>query len=114
MKTICVQGRCLLVGTIFFCLLLSPELTRAQSNLFLMISQPGDYIGQGSTYVTTNAAEFSISGDLQTFGVSAFGYGLTFDGPGSEDLAVGEYPGTARWPFNGNSAGLDTSGNGRG
>src|SRR5712691_8512361 len=114
MKTLDINYKHWIMGVMVLSLLLTSQVTQAQSNLFLMISQPGDYIGQGNTYVTTNPAEFSVSGNATTFGASAFGYGLTFDGPGSDELAVGEYPGATRWPFNGAAPGLDTSGNGRG
>src|SRR5437899_6014219 len=33
-----------------------------QSNLVQLVSQPGDWIGQGNTYVTTNKANFTFSG----------------------------------------------------
>jgi parallel beta-helix repeat protein len=85
----------------------------AQSNLLLFISQPGDYIGQGNTYVTTNPANYSFSGTLGGISAGAFGYGFTFT-PGTGNLAVGSYPNAVRWPFNGGSPGIDISGNGRG
>lgn len=94
-------------------LFLAAGSTKAQSNLVLFISSPGDYIGQGQTYVTTNSADFSFSGTATGISVGAFGYGFTFV-PGTGNLGVGAYPNTARWPFNGGGPGMDISGNGRG
>lgn len=86
----------------------------AQSNLVLFISQPGDYIGQGQTYVTTNTANFSFSGSPNLVTVGAFGYTFWIGGPGGANLAVGVYTNSARYPFNGSQPGLDVFGNGRG
>ncbi len=87
---------------------------RAQSNLVLFISQPGDYIGQGQTYVTTNQADFSFSGTPALITVGAFGYTFWIGGPGGTNLDVGTYTNSARYPFNGSQPGLDVFGNGRG
>ena len=86
----------------------------AQSNLVLFISQPGDYIGQGQTYVTTNTADFSFSGSPNLVTVGAFGYNFWIGGPGGANLAVGTYTNSARYPFNGSQPGLDVFGDGRG
>jgi hypothetical protein len=94
-------------------LLIAAGSANAQSNLVLFISSPGDYIGQGQTYVTTNYADFSFSGTATGISVGAFGYGFTFV-PGTGNLGVGTYPNTTRWPFNGGGPGMDISGNGRG
>ncbi|NBV24628.1 MAG: hypothetical protein EBS05_22250 [Proteobacteria bacterium] len=96
------------------CLWLFLASASAQSNLVSLISQPGDYIGQGNTYYTTNAADFTLTGTLGTITVSAFGYTIQFDGPGSANLAAGNYPGATRYPFNGSNPGLSIYGNGRG
>lgn len=101
-------------AAVVFALLLATLTVRAQSNLVLFVSSPGDYIGQGKTYVTDNPTNFTVSGSPATITISAFGFSFRFDGPGSTNLAVGSYPNTLRWPFNGSSPGLDISGNGRG
>src|ERR1035441_8589475 len=95
-------------------LLLAARLACAQSNMVLFISQSGDYIGQGRTYATTNAAAFSISGGPSLITVGAFGFDFYFGGPGGAALTVGVYSNSAWWPFNGSAPGLDVSGNGRG
>jgi len=95
-------------------LLLSAGVARAQTNLALLISQPGDWIGQGGTYVTTNETQIGISGLALTVTVSAFGFNMIFDAPGQNYLGVGTYSNAVRYPFNGGSPGLDVSGNGRG
>ena len=99
----------------FVCgLLLVTGIAHAQSNLVLFISDPGDYIGQGLTYVTTNSADFTFSGTLPFVQASAFGYGFSFAGPGGSNLTVTAYTNATRWPFNGDNPGIDISGNGRG
>ena len=82
--------------------------------MVLLISQPGDWVGQGATYATTNETQIGISGIAMTVTVSAFGFNMIFDAPGHNALGVGSYPNAARYPFNGGSPGLDVSGNGRG
>jgi len=98
-------------------ILLAADVARAQSNLVLLISQPGDYIGQGQTYITTNASDFSASfnafGSQQDIRVIAFGFIMTFGGPGGASLAVATYTNAARFPFNGSAPGLSVFGNGR-
>jgi len=93
--------------------LLAANVCRAQPNLVLLISSPGDYIGQGETYVTTNLADFSFSGSATGISVGAFGFTFTFV-PGAGTLGVGIYSNAVRYPFNGNAPGIDISGNGRG
>src|ERR1700722_12608203 len=93
--------------------LLTATTGRAQSNLVLFVSASGDYIGEGSTYVTTNTNNFSFSGSTGGIQVGAFGFGFTFT-PGSATLGVGTYNWATRWPFNGGGYGIDISGNGRG
>ncbi|MEI9864728.1 MAG: right-handed parallel beta-helix repeat-containing protein [Limisphaerales bacterium] len=102
----------------FFCLiagmLFATSFAQAQSNLVLLISSPGDYVGQGQTYVTENPDGFSVSGTPAIITINAFGFGFTFAGPGNTPLTTGVYTNSARYPFNGASPGLDISGNGRG
>jgi hypothetical protein len=98
--------------------LLATSVVQAQSNLVLLVSQPGDYIGQGQTYLTTNVANFGAS--LNSFGsqkyiqVTAFGFILQFGGPSGANLAVGTYTNAARFPSNGSFPGVSVFGNGRG
>jgi len=84
----------------------------AQSNLVLFISQPGDYIGGGQTYITTNTSDFSFSSSPNLVTVAAFGYTFWIGGPAGSNLMVGLYTNSAR--FNDRQPGLDISGNGRG
>ena len=88
-----------------------------------MVSEPGDYIGQGQTYSFTlldgdfstkvgfsNAV--SISFNMPTFGHS---WNLSFAAPNGLPLTVGTYEGAVRFPFQGpDEPGLDVSGDGRG
>lgn len=96
------------------CALFAAVGVSAQSNLVLFISSPGDYIGQGGTYVTTNQSSFSFSGSASFIQVGAFGFNFSIQGPGGSNLTVGLYTNSARYPFNGSQPGLDVSGNGRG
>src|SRR5436190_23263312 len=88
---------CLLITSWLF----ATNFACGQSNLVLFISQPGDYIGQCHTYVTTNQSDFSFSGSPNLVTVGAFGYNFWIGGPGGANLAVGTYTNTARYPFNG-------------
>jgi parallel beta-helix repeat protein len=96
------------------CLWLGLATASAQTNLALLISSSGDYIGQGQTYVTTNQADISISGTPSTLIINAFGFAIYFSGPNGTPLTVGTYANAARWPFNDAQPGLSVSGNGRG
>jgi parallel beta-helix repeat protein len=92
-------------------LLLACGGARAQSNLVLLVSQPGDWIGGGGTYVTTNPANFTVSGGLSMVGISAFGFWIQFSPPYGSPLVVGKYtndPSSVSAPF------AAVSGNGRG
>src|SRR5258708_36220331 len=97
-----------LIGSLFV-----SGFARAQSNLVLFISSPGDYVGQGQISFTTNTAGFSFSGTAGGIFVGAFGYSFSFV-PGTGALAVGTYSNTTRYPFNGSGPGMDIFGNGRG
>jgi parallel beta-helix repeat protein len=83
----------------------------AQSNLVLLVSQSGDYIGGGNVYVTTNPASFTFSGNPTFVGISAFGFWVQFTPPYQSNFAVGSYtnvPGSVFAPA------VSVSGNGRG
>src|SRR6185369_16385904 len=86
----------------------------AQSNLVLLVSSPGEPIGQGGTYVTTNGTDFTVSGTAATVQIAAFGYTVTFDGPDQSNLMAGRYSNAVLYPFNGSAPGLDVFGYGRG
>ena len=88
-------------------LLLATLTVHAQSSMVLFISSPGDYIGGGQTYITEDPTQISIIGTPSHFTVAAFGLSFDFGGPGGTNLTVGAYPNSIRWPFNGNSPGLD-------
>ncbi|HEX3627034.1 MAG TPA: choice-of-anchor Q domain-containing protein [Verrucomicrobiae bacterium] len=97
-----------------FAISLATHVARAQSNLVLLVSHPGDYVGQGQTYLTTNLSDFSAGfGSQKDIQVSAFGYVLFYGGPGGANLAVGTYTNASRWPGNGSAPGLSVFGNGR-
>jgi len=102
------------VGIFAAALSFSAQLACAQSNLVTLISQPGDYVGGGQTYVTTNQSDIGLSGTPATITVTAFGYNIYFSGPGGANLTVATYTNAARWPFNGSSPGISVFGNGRG
>ena len=61
-----------------------------QSNMVLFISGPGDWVGQGQTYATTDTNAFSFSGNPNGISVGAFGFGFTFV-PGTGSFSVGTY-----------------------
>jgi hypothetical protein len=107
------------------CLCITSEISFAQSNLVLLVSQSGDYVGAGKTYDTTNISDFSVEFygvvfnegkglRLSTVRVSAFGYEIFFEGPNQSNLTVGSYTNVSTWPLNENAPGLVVSGNSRG
>jgi len=81
----------------------------------MLVSSPGEFIGQGHGYVTTNLNDFTVW--LADYGlvVSAFGYDISATGPQDAPLAVGDYP-NAVGPINvdADTPCLSIMGNGRG
>ncbi len=84
---------------------------RAQSNVVLLVSSPGDYIGQGNVYVTTNPASFTFYSYPSYLGISAFGYWIQFSPPYGAPLTVGSYTNVPNSPF---GPAVSVSGNSRG
>src|SRR5437660_11101160 len=75
----------------YLSLCLMARLGFAQSNLVLLVSQSGDYIGGGNVYVTTNPASFTFSGSPTFVGISASGSWIQFTLPYQCNFAVGSY-----------------------
>src|SRR5260370_16858338 len=88
-----LPSRFLLLPTFVFylSLCLLARVGFAQSNLVLLVSQSGDYIGGGNVYVTTNPASFTFSGNPTFVGISAFGFWIQFTPPYQSNLALGTY-----------------------
>ncbi len=113
MKSCSVASR-VLASLLTLTLLMIGGGTHAQSNLVLLVSQPGDWIGQGGTYVTTNPANYTVSGNAYTLGISAFGFWIEFDAPYLSVLTVGKYTNATSSPWRpyvsvtGNSRGCNT------
>jgi hypothetical protein len=101
------------VSLMALAVMLSASVARSQPNLVMLVSQPGDYVGQGLTYVTTNTANITAGFyyDDNTIDVQAFGFDCQFN---ANPLTVGVYTNAARYPFNDGSPGLSVYGNGRG
>ena len=86
-----------------------------------MVSQPGDYIGQGQTYsFTPQTGTFMVNRNFDN-GVSIFysgsgqSWNLDFAAPFDAALTPGTYANATRWPFQATGvAGLNVSGDGRG
>jgi len=85
-----------------------------------MVSDPGDYIGQGRTWdyneanmTLVPAGNFQNGASFNITSGSEWWY-LNFAGPNNEPLHMGSYKGATRFPFNSTGPGLDVSGNGRG
>ncbi len=92
----------------------------ASSTLLSMHSETGDYIGGGRDYLYTPPdGSFSISGtpnhvEVYFSNVSHFWY-LEFAAPNNAALAVRNYTGATRYPFNAvTDPGLEVFGDGRG
>jgi parallel beta-helix repeat protein len=104
----------------FLCaaLLIAAGRVNAQSNMVLLMSPVGEYIGQGKTSYTTNLADFNatfypgpLPAAVQT---TAFGYMMIFAGPNGVPPVVGTYSNAVRYPLEGSNPGISISGNGRG
>lgn len=94
--------------------LLATLQARAQTNLILLNSPAGDYIGQGQFFYSTNPANFNIAfSGPPGVSIYAFGYDTILSGPNLIIPGVGIYSNAVRFPFNGSSPGLSISGNGR-
>jgi hypothetical protein len=76
-------------------------------------SPAGDYIGAGKTY-RYSAEQIKVGRELKSVLIQVDGWRINFSGPKSQPIEVGEYPNAKRHPFNGDSPGLDWSGQGRG
>ena len=94
----------------------------AESATLTMVSDPGDYIGQGQTWSYDTAAGDVISATTNgsTVNVAVTGYNgtwwyLDFDAPDGQTLTAGTtYANATRYPFNGSGPGLAIYGEGRG
>jgi hypothetical protein len=94
----------------------------AESATLTMVSDPGDYIGQGQTWSYDTAAGDVISATTNgnTVNVAVTGFNgtwwyLDFDAPSGQTLTAGTtYPNATRYPFNGSGPGLAIYGEGRG
>lgn len=94
----------------------------AESATLTMVSDPGDYIGQGLTWSYDTAAGDVISattnGNTLNAAVTGFNgdwWYLDFDAPNGQTLTAGTtYANATRYPFNGSGPGLSISGEGRG
>ena len=82
-----------------------------ESNLFLLVSTPDDYIGRGLGLETADPFPFSGSNNLAS--ASAFGFTFAFAAPGQQSLAVGVYDNARQLQNHGSAPGIDISGNGR-
>ncbi|APV50803.1 hypothetical protein BWI17_14570 [Betaproteobacteria bacterium GR16-43] len=87
----------------------------AQTRLWIQ-SDPGDYIGQGQTETYTSPANAFVlnSSSPSHVAVGVGGYVLNLQAPPSRVLGAGPYEAAGGYPFQGNSPGIDFSGNGRG
>lgn len=96
------------------CVLSASMLARAQTNLALLNSAAGEYIGQGRFYYTTNTADFTVALNGSAIQASAFGYLIMLTGPNNTVPGAGVYSNAVAWPSSGNLPGLKVFGNGRG
>jgi hypothetical protein len=94
----------------------------AETATLTMVSDPGDYVGQGQTWSYDTAAGDVISattnGNTLNAAVTGFNgdwWFLDFDAPNGQTLTTGTtYANATRYPFNGSGPGLSISGEGRG
>ncbi|HAB18669.1 MAG TPA: hypothetical protein DCE44_19780 [Verrucomicrobiales bacterium] len=97
------------------CGLISPCVTYGQADLGFLESSPGDYIGGGATYFSTNRLDIAVTtSDESLLTLNFLGWVINLAAPLWETLKVGVYPNAIRYPFNGEQSGLSIWGNGRG
>jgi hypothetical protein len=77
------------------------------------VSSPGDFIGQGKSY-SYRGEELMLRRFPRGVMINVGGWTVQFGGPNNEFLHVGEYRGAKRFPFSGDSPGIEFFGNGRG
>jgi len=90
-----------------------PAPSAAPVSYLRVVSNPGDFIGQGKAY-SYRGDELTVSVGPRAVAVGVGGWSIEFAGPGGQPLKVGGYRDAKRYPFNGESPGLNFSGNGRG
>ncbi len=102
------------IFSLLFAVILFAAHVRAQSNLFLLVSEPGEPVNSGQNVFTTNLNNFEVtiySGNLLS--VSMPGYAIDIIGPNGALVTAGDYP-TASYPPNGVTPTLAVFGNGPG
>jgi hypothetical protein len=101
----------------------SAEVIPAVSGSLTMSSDPGDYVGQGSSYAySVPATTFSVQNggnfvrvDTSVPGSPGDFWNLAFQAPAGQELQAGTTYQADRWPFQpSNVAGLEVFGQGRG
>ena len=102
-----------------FALIASASPALAQQASVTIVSEPGDYIGQGRTYSFTTDINSTASTDNRVLGVSSYTgnewFYLDFAAPQGQQLVEGVYENAVRYPFQGASQpGLSYSMTGRG
>lgn len=93
--------------------------TSAFASSLTMVSEPGDYIGQGLTYSYTDGISAAASTDLRTVNISVFSgsdwFFVDLAAPLGQQLVPGVYDNAVRYPFQSSAQnGLSVYGNGRG
>lgn len=109
------------IKPVFACLLLAASCAASADTRLVLKSDAGDYIGQGQSYLYTDAnATFRYSKNydngiaLNIESGNAW-WSLNLAAPGNAQLQPGSYLAATRWPFQAaNAPGLDFSGSGRG
>jgi Putative Ig domain len=104
------------------CLSIIAVAAQAQVNSLSLVSDPGDFVGQGQTLFLVpdngiTATGTSSSGVVQVFFFTSSGefWFLDFAAPIGQPLAAGTYSGAALYPFEApGQPGLSVSGDGRG
>lgn len=90
-----------------------PALSEAPVTSMHIDSSQGDFIGQGKSY-EYSAEQIKAKASAQGVLITVEGWRLNLAAPKGQKLEPGEYLDAKRYPFNGESPGLDFSGNGRG
>jgi len=95
-------------------LILTTNAGRCQSNLVLLVSEPGDYIGQGQPYATTEPVYIRSSNINSLLEMEALGFFFSVNGSNNAPLTVGTYPNVGNASWQRSIPGLTIWGDGRG
>jgi hypothetical protein len=90
-----------------------PAASKEPTSYMKVVSEQGDYIGQGKNYDYAGD-KLNVRVTQRGLTIQVDGWSLNVGGPAKQFIKEGEYPDAKRFPFSGDSPGLEFGGKGRG